>query len=86
MKKFKTATDGTVTTSATRKIQLLCTMLLGEAPREFDDLVNQVGSTTSRHIKFIKEVLLGYFFHQHTYQAETRDETCNTKTLRYPVQ
>ena len=62
MKDFKTATDGTGTTSATGKIQFLYTMLRGEALREFDVLEIQVGSTTNGHLKSIKESLIGYFF------------------------
>ena len=62
MKDFKTATDGTGTTSATGKIQFLYTMLGGEALREFDVLEIQVGSTTNGHLKSIKESLIGYFF------------------------
>ena len=60
MKYFKTATDGTETTSTTRKIQFLLTMLCGEALREFDVLKSKFGSTTNVHIKLIKEGLLGY--------------------------
>ena len=61
MKDFKTATGGTGTTSATRKIQFLCTMLRREALREFNVLSSQVGSTTNGNIKLIKEGLIGYF-------------------------
>ena len=87
MKNFKTATDSTVTTPANVKIHFLCSMFLWEAPIEFDNLVDQVGSTTNWRIKFIKEGLLGFFPpHKHTYQAETRDEPRNAKTSRYPVQ
>ena len=61
MNDLKTATDGTGTTSATRKIHFLRTMLRGEALREFDVLAGQVGSMTNGHIKLIKEGLIGYF-------------------------
>ena len=62
MKDFKTATDGTGTTSATRKVQLLRTMLHGEALREFDAIASQAASTTNGLLKFSKEGLLSYFY------------------------
>ena len=61
MKYFKSATDGTETTSATGKIDLLHTMLHGETLRGFDVLAGQVESTTNGHLKLIKEGLLAYF-------------------------
>ena len=61
IKDFKTATYGTGNTSATGKFQFLLNMLRREALREFTYLAGQVGSTTNRHLKFIKEGLLGYF-------------------------
>ena len=61
MKDFDNATDGTGTTSATRKVHLLLTILCGEVLREFGVLASQVGSTANDHIKLIKDILLGYF-------------------------
>ena len=57
MNDFKTAIDGTGTTSSTGKSQLLCTMLHGEALRYFEVLESQVGSTTNVNIKLIKDSL-----------------------------
>ena len=61
MNNFKTATDRTGTTSATRKIHFLRTMVHREYLIEFDDLVGQAGSTTNGHINPTKEGLIGYF-------------------------
>ena len=61
MKDFDNATDGTGTTSATRKVHLLLTILCGEVIREFGVLASQVGSTANNHLKLLKEILLGYF-------------------------
>ena len=58
MKDFKKATDRMGTTSATGKIQLLCTILRREALQELYILAIQVGSTTNGNIKLIKEDLL----------------------------
>ena len=59
MKDFNTMIDGTETTSATKKIHFLCTMLCGEALREFNNLEGQVAGTTNFYLKFIKEGLRG---------------------------
>ena len=59
MNYFKTATDGTGTTSTTGKIRLLRHMLRGEALRESEFLAGQVVSTTNRYLKLIKEGLIG---------------------------
>ena len=61
MKDFKTSTDGTGTTSATRKIKFLHTMLHGEALREFNITTSKLCNTTNGNLKLIKEVLLSYF-------------------------
>ena len=61
IKDFKTATDGTGTTSSTKTIHFLRTMLFREDLQEFDALAVQVVSTTNRHIKLIKKCLLVYF-------------------------
>ena len=61
IKDFKPATDGTVTMSATVKIQFVHTMLCREAIREFDILVGQVRITTNGNLNLIKESLLRYF-------------------------
>ena len=54
MKDFKIVTDRTGTTSATKNIHFLRTMLREEALREFYVLSVQVGITTNRHRKLIK--------------------------------
>ena len=59
MKEFKTTTDRTGTSSATRKTHFLRTMLRGEALRESEFLAGQVVSTTNRYLKLIKEGLIG---------------------------
>ena len=61
MKDFKTATDGTGTTYATRKIQFLCTMFHGGDLIEYGVLASQFGSTTNGHLKLTKDGLIGYF-------------------------
>ena len=58
MKDFKTVADGIGTTSDTRNIQFLRTMLRQEALRECDVILSQVVSTTNGHLKQIKEGLL----------------------------
>ena len=60
MKYFKTATDGTRTTSATKNIQFL-RMLRRESLREIDIIASQFGSTTNGYLNLIKEGLLSYF-------------------------
>ena len=62
MKYFKTGIDGTGNTSASGKIQFLCTMLRGESLIEFEVIANQVGSTTNGHLKKSRCFLLRYFF------------------------
>ena len=59
-KDFKTGIYGTVTTSVPGKIQFLRTMLHREAPREFDVITSQIGSTNNTHLKQINEGLLSY--------------------------
>ena len=61
MKYSKTASEWTGTISAYKKTCFICTMLRGEALREFDVLAGQVGSMTNGHLKLIKEGLLRYF-------------------------
>ena len=61
MNNFNTAIDGAGTTSVAGQINFLCTMLRGEALREFDELANQNSGTTRAHLKVIQEGLLGYF-------------------------
>ena len=56
-KGFKTAVDGTGTTSATGKFQFLRIMLRREALREFDVISGQVESTNNTHLKKIKDSL-----------------------------
>ena len=61
MKNFKNTIDGTVTMSASIKINFVRTMLHGEVLRELDGLASQVLGTTNDHPNFIKEGLLRYF-------------------------
>ena len=76
MKKFKTATDGIETMSATGKIQFLSTMLCKEDLREFGYLAGQVGSTTNRNLRFIKKGLLRYFLPVNTLINQKRTMRC----------
>ena len=73
MKKFKTLIDGTGTMHAPRRINYLRNMLCGEDLGEFDELASQVSGTKNAHLKFIKEVLIGYFPNQCLIRAEARD-------------
>ena len=61
MNNFKTAIDGTGTTSAAEKIKYHRNMLGGEALQYFDKLSIQNTGTKNAHLKFIKEGLLGSF-------------------------
>ena len=62
LKNFNKSIDGTGTTTVARRINFLCTLLCGEAIREFDNLVSHNNGTTNPHLKEIQEVLLDYFF------------------------
>ena len=61
MNNFKTAIDGTGTTTATIRINYIRTLIHGESPIEFDELASQFTGTTNAHLNLIKEVLLGCF-------------------------
>ena len=81
IKDFKTATDGTGTTSVTGKIQFLRNMLRREAPREFNDLAGQVAVTTITHLKFIKERLL---WQNPPVNSLTKQNRAMRRTMRKP--
>ena len=60
MKNSRTLIDRTGTTTVTRTIKYICTLLCGEALRKFDKLESQVTGTTNVHLNFIEEGLLKY--------------------------
>ena len=62
MKNVKRSVDDTGTTTRVGKINYPRTMLHGEAIRDFDELSCQDAGTKNTHLKFIQEVLVGYFF------------------------
>ena len=61
MKEFKTATNGTGTTSATGKSHFLRTVLHGKSLIELYVLAGQVSSMTNGHLRLINEGLIGHF-------------------------
>ena len=54
MKIFKTAIDGTGTTTVVGRIHYLHNLLRGEALKVFDELAIQVTGMTNAHLNFIK--------------------------------
>ena len=60
MKNFKTAIDRTGTTTVTRTIKYIRTLISGEALREFDELASQVTGTKKALLNSTKEGFLGY--------------------------
>ena len=82
MKDFKTGIDGTATTSATRKIQFLRTMLRRGALRGFDVIAGQVGSTNNTHLQQIKEGLLSYFTPLNALNKKKRAMRCAMRKPR----
>ena len=67
MKNFKTAIDRTGTTTVTRTIKYIRTLLSGEALREYDELASKVLGKTNDHLNFIKEGLLVFLPNQCTF-------------------
>ena len=62
MNNFKTAINGTGTTSVSGKTNYLYTLQHREYLQEFDDMEIQVTGTKDAHTTPIKEGLLAYFF------------------------
>ena len=81
MKDFKTATDGTGTTSATGKIHFLSTMLHGKSLRKMNILAGQVGSMANRHLKLIQYFSLINALNKKNAQWDAQCENLNISCL-----
>ena len=65
------------------KIQYLCTLVRGEALRQFDTLSAVVGSTTSENLKSIILGLGAYFSPVNSLSKEKRDAPRNEEDTRF---
>ena len=68
MKKFKTVTNRTKTTTPPRRIRYLRNLLRGENLWESDELASQVKVMTKYHLNFINAGLLVFFINAFTKQ------------------
>ena len=78
MKNFKRAIDGKGATTATWKINIL----RGEVLQEFDELASQNTGSKNSHLKFIQEVLLGYYFSINALSKKKRVMCCAIRKPR----